>query len=274
MLYISERLQISECDWSTLNVEALGNDETIRTMIVLDRGRVLLETSDQLPWRLTRSAVCTVFRYNSLASRPSATQERHETVDPPRREGRVVQLTPPVLLHFYRTRLALLTRRSTLSSQIEADSIMLLRFAESARPLRVISSTRGVCPKERRRDLISRAQALMQASIGERHTVSELARRLGTSQFHLAHLFSRDVGVPVHRYLMQLRLIAAIDRLREGARDLSTLAQELGFSHHSHFSASFRRAVGKPPEEVRRLLSSNHFEAPAAYHCSGLSREA
>jgi AraC family transcriptional regulator len=57
--------------------------------------------------------------------------------------------------------------------------------------------------------------------------------------------------VPVHRYLTQLRLRASLDRLADGADDLTALALDLGFSSHSHFADAFRREFGKTPSEVR-----------------------
>ena len=35
--------------------------------------------------------------------------------------------------------------------------------------------------------------------------------------------------------------------------DLTALALDLGFSSHSHFTAAFRRAFGRPPAEFRRI---------------------
>ena len=49
-----------------------------------------------------------------------------------------------------------------------------------------------------------------------------------------------------------VRLRASLDRVAAG-EDLSALAFDLGFSSHSHFSASFRRAFGVTPSRVRGL---------------------
>jgi len=46
-------------------------------------------------------------------------------------------------------------------------------------------------------------------------------------------------------------LRAALERLPENDRDLSMLALELGFSSHSHFTASFTREFGVPPSALK-----------------------
>ena len=113
-------------------------------------------------------------------------------------------------------------------------------------------------PKRRRRgtedDHAERAEAArtyLAARLGERVTLDEVARAVHVSPFHLARVFHRRTGVPVHRYLTRLRLRAALDRLIGGADDLTALALDLGFSSHSHFTDAFRSEFGRPPSVVR-----------------------
>src|SRR5262249_18771934 len=83
--------------------------------------------------------------------------------------------------------------------------------------------------------------------------LDDVARAVHTSPFHLARLFGERTGLPVHRYLTQLRLRAALDRLAGGASDLTALALDLGFSSHSHFADAFRREFGRTPSDVRKI---------------------
>jgi AraC family transcriptional regulator len=120
--------------------------------------------------------------------------------------------------------------------------------------------TRHGLPLKRRRngteaDHADRAEAVKTYLAGrlcERVTLDDIARAVHTSPFHLARLFQRQAGMPVHRYLTRLRLRASLERLADGADDLTALALELGFSSHSHFAAAFRREFGHTPSDVRR----------------------
>ena len=76
---------------------------------------------------------------------------------------------------------------------------------------------------------------------------------MGASPAYLTHLFRQVEGIPLHRYLTQLRLARALAELPH-ADDLTTLALDVGFSSHSHFSASFQRAFRITPSEFRRTL--------------------
>lgn len=101
-------------------------------------------------------------------------------------------------------------------------------------------------------DRAEAAKTYLASSLGERVTLDKVARVVHTSPFHFTRIFQQRVGVPVHRYLTQLRLRAALERLAEGEDDLTTLALDLGFSSHSHFTDAFRKEFGKTPSEVRR----------------------
>jgi AraC-like DNA-binding protein len=101
-------------------------------------------------------------------------------------------------------------------------------------------------------DRVEAAKTFLVSRMSERVTLDDVARAAGASPFHLARLFQQRTGAPVHRYLTCLRLRASLERLAEGADDLTALALELGFSSHSHFTDSFRREFGRAPSEVRR----------------------
>jgi AraC-like DNA-binding protein len=101
-------------------------------------------------------------------------------------------------------------------------------------------------------DRAEAAKTYLASRLGERVTLDEVARAVHASPFHFARLFQRRSGIPVHRYLTQLRLRASLEHLADGANDLTALALELGFSSHSHFTDNFRREFGRSPSEVRR----------------------
>ena len=118
---------------------------------------------------------------------------------------------------------------------------------------------RGVTRKPKREgtgadhaDRTEAAKTYLAAKLSERITLDDVARAVHVSPFHLARIFQHQTGVPVHRYLTQLRLRASLERLADGDQDLTTIALELGFSSHSHFTDAFRREFGHPPSEIRK----------------------
>lgn len=115
----------------------------------------------------------------------------------------------------------------------------------------------GAKPKKRSSTLADHAErteaakTFLAAHIGENVLLDEVAAAVNASPFNFARIFQQQTGLPVHRYLTQLRLRVALERLPD-ADDITSLALELGFSSHSHFTDVFRREFGKTPSEFRR----------------------
>jgi AraC-like DNA-binding protein len=110
-------------------------------------------------------------------------------------------------------------------------------------------------PPRRRRHpspMVEDAKALLSARYPERLTLEELGRGVNVSPFHLARSFRRDTGYTLHEYRTHLRLRAALERLAAGDEDLAVIARAVGFSSHSHLTASFHRAFGVPPSCIRK----------------------
>jgi AraC-like DNA-binding protein len=59
-----------------------------------------------------------------------------------------------------------------------------------------------------------------------------------------------------------MRLRRALEGLARDRTDLGDLAEGLRFSHHSHFSAAFRREFGVPPSVARSLLRGTNDGTP------------
>ena len=103
-------------------------------------------------------------------------------------------------------------------------------------------------------DLVEAARDVIARRFKDNLSLSEVAREVGLSVFHLARIFRVRTGFSLHAYRNQLRLRAALDRLRDPGVDLINIALDLGFSSHSHFTETFRRSFGKTPSAVRESL--------------------
>jgi len=115
----------------------------------------------------------------------------------------------------------------------------------------------GAKPKKRRstsQDHAERAEAAkayIAKHLGENISLAEIAAAANASPFNFARLFQQHTGMPVHRYLTRLRLRTSLERIAEPGADLTSIALDLGFSSHSHFTDVFRREFGRTPSELR-----------------------
>lgn len=98
---------------------------------------------------------------------------------------------------------------------------------------------------------VARARELLDRQPQRAWTLHDLARLTGLSPSHLAECFTREVGVPPHRYLVHSRIERARQLLRESDIAITQLATELGFSSSQHFAAAFRKWTGTTASHYR-----------------------
>jgi AraC family transcriptional regulator len=136
---------------------------------------------------------------------------------------------------------------NALIGGLEAES-MALALARSALGEAAPRGTWG------KRKLVERAKLVLASDLARRWTLSDVAAEVGVSPVYLTQLFKQVEGIPLYRYQLRLRLARALERL-PGA-DISALSMDLGFSSHSHFTASFRRAYGRTPVQFLKGMGS------------------
>ncbi len=145
----------------------------------------------------------------------------------------------------------------------ETALAILYEVIRDAYQVRGISSRREMGPSGlNRRELSEATKERLVLHPGDNQSLATLARQAICSPFHLARTFRREVGMPIHQYLLRLRLSLALERLSDSEPNLSALAHGLGFSSHSHFTIAFRRVFGMSPSTfrarvTRSLLSRN-----------------
>lgn len=108
--------------------------------------------------------------------------------------------------------------------------------------------------------LVDRAKLVLSSDLARRWTLAEIAAEVGVSPVYLTQSFQQVEGVPLYRYQLRLRLARALDLL-DRYDDLTDLGLELGFSSHSHFTASFKQAYGSSPAAFRRIAKESDSAA-------------
>jgi AraC-like DNA-binding protein len=180
-------------------------------------------------------------------------------------EAQLRELAPPT---FLRDRATLAFRQQRLRIDARAQALVALlrhrlrqKIAESleAESLALTVVQRALGPRIThaagasvgRQLLVDRAKLVLMSDLARRWTLAEIAAEVRCSPAYLTQVFQRVEGLPLYRYQLRLRLARALDLLAQDG-DLTTLALDLGFSSHSHFSAAFRQAYGRSPSEFRQ----------------------
>lgn len=160
-----------------------------------------------------------------------------------------VLAAPDTLTRTFRLRRRL---EAGVASALETEEESLAILADTVRAIGAAPpAPRARGDRRRRREIVEHVKQRLAAEPGANPTLATLGAMVDLSPFHLTRVFRSEVGVPVHQYLLRLRLALALDRLADPATSLSAVGLDLGFASHSHFTSAFRRHYGAPPSAVR-----------------------
>jgi len=180
-------------------------------------------------------------------------------------EAQLCELAPP---NFLRDSAPLAFRRQRLRIDARAQALVALlrhslrqRIAEplEAEGLALTLVRRALGPRTThaagasvgRQRLVDRVKLVLTSDLARRWTLAEIAAEVRGSPVYLTQVFQQVEGLPLYRYQLRLRLARALDLLAQ-YDDLTALSLDLGFSSHSHFSATFREAYGRSPSEFKQ----------------------
>lgn len=84
--------------------------------------------------------------------------------------------------------------------------------------------------------------------ITEKIAIEDLSAHVGLNEYYLSHLFKKEVGSTIHRYINKKRLNIAKGYLDE-KMPLKVIAERTGFGDVSHFIQVFKKEYGITPKK-------------------------
>lgn len=96
---------------------------------------------------------------------------------------------------------------------------------------------------------IQQALAILRQSLLKKIVAKEIARQVCLSESRFIHLFSEEIGIPLRKYMLWLRVNRAIQEISSG-RSLTDAAYSSGFSDSAHLSRTFRSMFGLTLSEI------------------------
>lgn len=97
------------------------------------------------------------------------------------------------------------------------------------------------------RPALQEAADYLRDNLSANPALSDLAAIAGVSPAHFCTLFKRAMGMPPHRYLLNLRVDRAAHLLQRGDLSISQVATEVGFADQSHLTRHLKRLRGVTP---------------------------
>ncbi len=123
-----------------------------------------------------------------------------------------------------------------------------------------LSSTPGHTSAPHIHPAIQHTITALHSNVAEPPSLVEIASKAGISPTHLSHLFTRQTGMTISRYLRQLRMQKAALLLKSGEYNVTETAFSVGYSSLGQFNQAFRETYGHTPGQHRRQSRPNEAQ--------------
>jgi AraC family transcriptional regulator len=97
----------------------------------------------------------------------------------------------------------------------------------------------------------------IQAHLDTKLSLDTLATELNLSVYHFCELFTRSMGIPPYKYVLQQRVERAKQLLNRSAQSIGDIALDCGFANQSHLNRHFIKLAGISPKKYRDLPVGN-----------------
>lgn len=94
----------------------------------------------------------------------------------------------------------------------------------------------------------------IEANLGEKLVVEELAEAAGLSRSHFTRAFQSATGEPPQDFIIGRRLSRARELLADTEREIAEIAVATGFSSQAHLSSTFKKRLGVTPARYRNAF--------------------
>jgi len=157
---------------------------------------------------------------------------------------------PSTALRLHAQLCSSIARPGAVSLELEELALTLMQCVLNLRSGLTPRRARSSIARARRRRWVSNARELLAAEPGANWSLQGVARQVGCAPGHLTTIFRLETGVPIHRYLVRLRLALAVAEIAKRTKPITEISLALGFATPSHFSTSFRAEFGCSPRRV------------------------
>lgn len=105
---------------------------------------------------------------------------------------------------------------------------------------------------EKERQKLQLAKSILSENLETPPSLAELARQIGLNTFKLKKNFKEVFGVPVFKYVQQIRLEKAHELIKTREFSVQEVAWDVGYDSISSFSNAFAKKFGYRPSELTR----------------------
>ena len=100
--------------------------------------------------------------------------------------------------------------------------------------------------------IIESAIRYINKNLSSHLSIDTIARDIHINKYYLCHIFKKETGMTISRYITSARISLAKQLLIKTQKSVSDVAIDVGFNNFSHFSTTFSKVVGVTPNVFRK----------------------
>lgn len=109
-------------------------------------------------------------------------------------------------------------------------------------------------------EIVEDVMQYIDENISERLAIKDISNQFYISEFHFNRIFRAITGVTPKKYILDRKLSAALNMLKESSKSILDISIDLGFEYPEVFSRMFKQKFGIPPKEARLLKGDSKIE--------------
>ena len=99
---------------------------------------------------------------------------------------------------------------------------------------------------------VEKVRRYIRTHLSQNITIDDICAEVNVSRYHLSRIFKASTGETINHYLVNERIKAAEDLLKNSEQSVSAIASLLQFCDESYFIATFKKYAGMTPGEYRK----------------------
>lgn len=136
-------------------------------------------------------------------------------------------------------------------NQLKIQSLLLEVIIHQVESLYVENDNKEIISNKNHYEKIQMAKKLIDEDLSQNHTITELAKAVGTNEQYLKKHFKQYYGKTIMSYITEMKMEHAKKLILMGKYRVSDVARMTGYKHSTHFTTAFRKYFGIIPNSLR-----------------------
>ncbi|WFB63728.1 helix-turn-helix transcriptional regulator [Sphingobacterium sp. WM] len=143
-------------------------------------------------------------------------------------------------------------------NQLKIQSLLLEIIIHQVESLYVENENKEIIVNKNHYDKIQMAKKLIDEDLSKNHTISDLAKSVGTNEQYLKKHFKQFYGKTIMNYITEMKMEHAKKLILMGKYRISDVARMTGYKHSTHFTTAFKKYFGIIPNSLRYTFLIAH----------------